>query len=164
MKRLAQLPLLALLCLSSRTASAQAEVAFTRMVMPADVLLASAARAEEPVEAAAPRLFQGVVKDQHGVLPGATVWLQGTTQVAVANAEGIFQLFVPADQKEARVTCSFAGLESENATLALTSLGAEQPTVYLRRPLPAARRHGKHHRFSRRFRPARVKAAHKPRA
>ena len=157
MTRIVLLPLLALSCLLSFTASAQ--LAFTRFVMPVDVLLASATQAEEPVEASAPRLFQGVVKDQHGALPGATVWLHGTTQMAVANAEGVFQLFVPADQTEARVTCSFVGLESEQATLLLNTASMGESTVYLRRTT-TANRSSKQHRFSRRFRSARHRAAH----
>ena len=101
--------------------------------MPVDVPTATPASTVEPA-ASTPVLLHGVVRDQHGVLPGATVWLQGTTNVAVANAEGLFELLVPADKAEANVTCSYAGRRSEAATLSLNTSPEDMTTVYLRYP------------------------------
>lgn len=57
------------------------------------------------------RVVHGVVQGQRGVLAGATVWLKGTRTIAVTNAEGEFQLRVPAKAKLIELTCSYGGLQ-----------------------------------------------------
>lgn len=76
-------------------------------------------------------MLRGIVQGQHGPLPGATVWLHGSSIIAVTNSEGAFQLPVPSDARRAEVTCSYGGLEEETITLAITQ--APQ-TLQLLRP------------------------------
>ena len=76
-------------------------------------------------------MLHGVVQGQHGVLPGATVWLQGTRTIVVTNSEGEFELRVPVNIKSIRLTCGYGGLQEETVTLApAEALGS----VYLLRP------------------------------
>ena len=64
------------------------------------------------------KVVHGVVQNKHGVLPGATVWLHGTHTIVVTNAEGEFELRVPADSKLVELTCSYSGLQDEVVSLA----------------------------------------------
>jgi len=64
------------------------------------------------------KVVHGVVQNKHGVLPGATVWLHGTHTIVVTNAEGEFELRVPADTKFVELTCSYSGLQDEVVSLA----------------------------------------------
>lgn len=74
--------------------------------------------------------LHGVVQGKQGALPGATVWLHGTRTIVVTNAEGEFELRVPATAKEVSLTCAYGGLQDEVVTLAPTeALGS----VYLLR-------------------------------
>ena len=76
------------------------------------------------------KVVHGVVQGQQGALPGATVWLHGSRTIAVANAEGEFELRVPADAKIVELTCGYGGLEDEVVRLApVQALGS----VYLLR-------------------------------
>ena len=68
---------------------------------------------EETAKTTAYKTVHGVVQGQQGVLPGATVWLHGTRTIAVTNAEGEFELRVPADAREIELTCGYAGLLDE---------------------------------------------------
>ena len=73
----------------------------------------------------------GVVQDKHGALPGATVWLHDSHTIVVTNAEGEFELRVPAAAKIVSLTCSYGGLQEEVVTFApAETLGS----VYLLRP------------------------------
>ena len=68
---------------------------------------------EETPKPATYRTLHGVVQSQQGALPGATVWLHGTHTVVVTNAEGEFELRVPADTRMIELTCGYAGLQDE---------------------------------------------------
>ncbi len=75
-----------------------------------------AAASRGPAETAKPAVYKtlhGVVQSQQGALPGATVWLHGTHTVVVTNAEGEFELRVPADARMIELTCGYAGLQDE---------------------------------------------------
>ena len=91
----------------------------------------TAPRDPETSPAIAYKTVHGVVQGQQGALPGATVWLRGTAIIVVTNAEGEFELQVPADAKTVELTCSYAGLHDEIVRLApVQALGS----VYLLRP------------------------------
>lgn len=86
---------------------------------------------EESPKAVAYKTVHGVVQGQQGALPGATVWLHGTRTIAVTNAEGEFELRVPADARVIELTCGYAGLQDEVVRLPpVQALGS----VYLLRP------------------------------
>jgi len=104
-----------------------AQVAYTRIERPTDLFNS------EPVETPTPsvKVLHGVVQGARGVLPGATVWLQGSRTIVVTNSEGEFELRVPATTKTVRLTCGYGGLQEETVTLApVEALGS----VYLLRP------------------------------
>lgn len=85
---------------------------------------------EESPKAPSYKTVHGVVQGARGSLPGATVWLRATNTLAVTNAEGEFELRVPADAKIVELTCSYAGLQDEVVQLApVQALGS----VYLLR-------------------------------
>ena len=71
-----------------------------------------------PKEVPAYKVVHGVVQDKNGALPGATVWLHGSRTIAVANADGEFELQVPANAKIVELTCGYGGLEDEVIRLA----------------------------------------------
>lgn len=68
---------------------------------------------EESPKASTYKTVHGVVQNQQGALPGATVWLHGSHTIVVTNAEGEFELRVPADAKVVELTCGYAGLQDE---------------------------------------------------
>ncbi|GAA4359532.1 hypothetical protein GCM10023185_26200 [Hymenobacter saemangeumensis] len=106
----------------------KAQLACTRVVMPEDILLSANINvAAGPV---GPKVMYGVVQGMSGVLPGATVWLHGSSTVAVANSDGVFELPVPAGATEVEITCSYAGLQEEVLTLPVAE---PSNTVYLLR-------------------------------
>ena len=77
------------------------------------------------------QIVHGVVQNQQGALPGATVWLHGTRTLVVTNAEGEFELRVPAEATVIELTCGYAGLQDEIVRLPpVQALGS----VYLLRP------------------------------
>lgn len=89
---------------------------------------------EESPKAPSYKMVHGVVQGQQGSLPGATVWLRGSSTIAVTNAEGEFELRVPADAKTVELMCSYAGLQDEVVNLApVQALGS----VYLLRAQPS---------------------------
>lgn len=53
--------------------------------------------------------IRGRVADKNGPLPGAVVKLRGTNQATVTNAQGEFQLLVPANAGALPATVSYAG-------------------------------------------------------
>lgn len=86
---------------------------------------------EGSATAPAYKTVHGVVQGQQGALPGATVWLHGTRTIVVTNAEGEFELRVPADARVIELTCGYAGLQDEIVRLPpVQALGS----VYLLRP------------------------------
>ena len=86
---------------------------------------------EESPKARAAKTVHGVVQSRQGILPGATVWLHGSRTVVVTNAEGEFELRVPADAQFIELTCGYAGLQDEVVRLPpVQALGS----VYLLRP------------------------------
>ena len=64
------------------------------------------------------KMIHGVVQGTRGALPGATIWLRGSRTIAVANAEGEFELQVPANATVVELTCGYGGLEDEIIRLA----------------------------------------------
>jgi hypothetical protein len=86
---------------------------------------------EESPKASGYKTVHGVVQGRAGVLPGATVWLHGSRTIVVTNAEGEFELRVPADAKIVELTCGFAGLQDEIVRLPpVQALGS----LYMLRP------------------------------
>ena len=75
--------------------------------------MATGPGSEETPKAPAYKTVHGVVQNQQGALPGATVWLHGTRTIVVTNAEGEFELRVPADTQLIELTCGYAGLQDE---------------------------------------------------
>ncbi|GAB3304211.1 hypothetical protein GCM10027511_16980 [Hymenobacter humi] len=78
----------------------------------------SRSSAVEAPKASAYKLVHGVVQDANGALAGATVWLHGTRTIVVTNAEGEFELRVPADAKVVKLTCGYGGLQEEVVSMA----------------------------------------------
>ena len=103
----------------------RAQFAFNSVALPAT---------NDPTEspkASTYKTVHGVVQNQQGVLPGATVWLHGSRTMAVTNAEGEFELRVPAEAQVIELTCGYAGLHDEVVRLPpVQALGS----VYLLRP------------------------------
>lgn len=110
----------------------RAQYAFNRVASSPE----SAGRnAQKAPPAATYRVVHGVVQGEAGALPGATVWLSGSRTIAVANAEGEFELRVPADAKLIKIICGYGGLQDEALTLApVRALGS----IYLLRAKNAA--------------------------
>ena len=92
----------------------KAQYAYTRVAPKAT----SSADPEDGIKPTATKVLHGVVQGKAGALPGATVWLRGTKTVVVTNAEGEFELRVPADTKMVELTCGFGGLQEETVRLA----------------------------------------------
>ncbi|MBO2011868.1 carboxypeptidase-like regulatory domain-containing protein [Hymenobacter negativus] len=90
---------------------------------------------EDGIKSVATKVLHGVVQGKEGALPGATVWLRGTKTVVVTNAEGEFELRVPADTKTVELTCGFGGLQDE--TVRLASVQALGSVYLLRSKMPA---------------------------
>lgn len=85
---------------------------------------------EEPA-ASVYKLIHGVVQGQQGALPGATVALKNSRIIAVTNAEGEFEMRVPATAKMVTLICGYGGLQEEVVNMApVKALGS----IYLLRP------------------------------
>ena len=107
----------------------RAQFAFNSGAAPGAAVAGTTAESSAPTPAL--KKVHGVVQGQQGALPGATVWLHGTRTVVVTNAEGVFELLVPADAPVIELTCGYAGLQDEVVRLApAEALGS----VYLLRP------------------------------
>lgn len=112
---------------------AQAQYAFTNTT--ANGAIHTSLDPEETPKARTYKVIHGVVQGRQGALPGATVWLHGSRTIAVANAEGEFELRVPADAQVVELTCGYGGLEDEVVRLApVQALGS----LYLLRSRGAA--------------------------
>ena len=107
----------------------RAQFAFNSVVQP-NLATASHDHEESP-KARSYKTVHGVVQSQQGTLPGATVWLHGTRTMVVTNAEGEFELHVPAEAQVIELTCGYAGLQDEVVRLPpVQAMGS----VYLLRP------------------------------
>ncbi|MET4076451.1 hypothetical protein ABIB44_003725 [Hymenobacter sp. UYCo722] len=107
----------------------RAQFAFNSATQPA--LAMAHPDPEESPKASAYKTVHGVVQGQQGALPGATVWLHGSRTIAVTNAEGEFELRVPAEAQVIELTCGYAGLQDEVVRLPpVQAMGS----VYLLRP------------------------------
>ncbi|UOQ97400.1 carboxypeptidase-like regulatory domain-containing protein [Hymenobacter sp. 5317J-9] len=93
-----------------------AQLAYTLVDKPVEV--ATDPVDEKPAAKPTYKLIHGVIQGEQGVLPGATVWLQGSKTIAVTNAEGEFELRVPSDAKVVKLACGYGGLQEEVVTLA----------------------------------------------
>lgn len=111
----------------------QAQYAFTNTT--ASGAVHTSLDPEETPKTRTYKVIHGVVQGRQGALPGATVWLHDSRTIAVANAEGEFELRVPADAQVVELTCGYGGLEDEVVRLApVQALGS----VYLLRSRGAA--------------------------
>ena len=111
----------------------RAQLAYTHLAAQAEDNMST--EPEEGAKTAATKVVHGVVQGKKGALPGATVWLHGTRTIVVTNAEGEFELRVPADAKIVELTCGFGGLQEEVVRLApVQAMGS----VYLLRPKTSA--------------------------
>ncbi|MCI1189388.1 carboxypeptidase-like regulatory domain-containing protein [Hymenobacter sp. DH14] len=107
----------------------RAQYAFNSVARP--VPAAAGHDPEENPKTTPYKTVHGVVQSRQGVLPGATVWLHGSRTVVVTNAEGEFELRVPANAQVIELTCGYAGLQDEVLRVApAQALGS----VYLLRP------------------------------
>nr|WP_262907528.1 carboxypeptidase-like regulatory domain-containing protein [Hymenobacter sp. BT770] len=107
----------------------RAQFAYASVAPPKKAVAKSSA--VENAKSTAYKLVHGVIQDEQGALPGATVWLHGTRTIAVTNSEGEFELRVPADAKAVKLVCSYGGLQETVLTTApVQALGS----VYLVRP------------------------------
>ena len=106
----------------------RAQLAYTNVAAPTEE--AANVTSEGDPKDATYKVVHGVVQGKLGALPGATVWLHGTRTIVVTNAEGEFELRVPADAKIVELTCGYGGLQEEVVLLApVSALGS----VYLLR-------------------------------
>ena len=106
----------------------RAQYAYTRVAAPQNET--SSLDPEDGAKAGNFKVMHGVVQGKQGVLPGATVWLHGSRTIVVTNAEGEFELRVPADAKVVELTCGYGGLQEEVVRLPpVNALGS----VYLLR-------------------------------
>jgi hypothetical protein len=96
-----------------------AQLAYAEMAKPTEIVADTdtAPADETPAVKATYKLIHGVIQGEQGVLAGATVWLQGTKTIAVTNAEGEFELRVPAEAKQVQLACGYGGLQEEVVTL-----------------------------------------------
>ena len=96
----------------------RAQLAFTSVPQPAEVIADTDPEVGKPAVKTAMKVVHGVIQNEQGALPGATVWLQGTRTIAVTNAEGEFELRVPADAQTVKLVCGYGGLPEQVLTLA----------------------------------------------
>ena len=94
----------------------RAQLAYTNVAAPTEEV--SNSSSEDDSKAATYKVVHGVVQSNEGVLAGATVWLHGTRNIVVTNAEGEFELRIPADAKAVELTCGYGGLQEEVVSLA----------------------------------------------
>jgi hypothetical protein len=113
-----------LLFLTTIAAQAQQDLAANTL---APVM--SAAIGGEPKPATV--VLHGRVLSPSGVLPGAVVKLAGSDQRVVSNADGEFNLLMPAEAEPQSATISYAGFIDETVLLSSTEL---MPTVQLSKP------------------------------
>ena len=94
----------------------RAQLAYTNVAVPTEE--AANVPSEGDTKAATYKVVHGVVQGMQGVLAGATVWLHGTRNIVVTNAEGEFELRIPTDTKTVQLTCGYGGLHEEMVSLA----------------------------------------------
>lgn len=109
---------LTVLVLLLLTLPSRAQLAYNYMPKPTET--AAVADPEEGKSAAktATKLIHGVIQNEQGALPGATVWLKGSRTIVVTNAEGEFELRVPANAQTVALICGYGGLKEQELTLA----------------------------------------------
>lgn len=111
------------------TLPGRAQLAYAHVTLPSEETAGT--DPEVGPRATAYKVVHGVVQGQQGPLAGATVWLHGTRNIVVTNAEGEFELRIAADTKVVRLTCGYGGLQEEVVSMApVQALGS----VYLLRP------------------------------
>lgn len=97
-----------------------AQYAFNYVAQPREATADADPETGKAPASGATKLVHGVIQNEQGALPGATVWLQGSRTIVVTNAEGEFELQVPADAKSVKLICGYGGLKEEVLTLAPT--------------------------------------------
>ena len=106
----------------------RAQLAYTHVATPTEE--STGTDPEGDPKAVAYKVVHGVVQGNGGVLAGATVWLHGTRNIVVTNAEGEFELRIPTNTKTVQLTCGYGGLHEEIVNLApVQALGS----IYLLR-------------------------------
>ncbi|WP_460502878.1 peptidase associated/transthyretin-like domain-containing protein [Hymenobacter agri] len=99
---------------------------------PAQARVASAAAGHETTggsetpgvsKASEKTVLTGKITNAAGVLPGAVIILTATKQMAVTNAEGIFELVVPANSGPLDARVTYGGYDDEK--MVLNSAAAE---------------------------------------
>jgi hypothetical protein len=96
----------------------RAQLAYSYALQPTETAAGANPEVGKPAAKPAMKMIHGVIQDEKGVLPGATVWLQGSRTIAVTNAEGEFELQVPADAQTVQLICGYGGLKEQVLTLA----------------------------------------------
>ncbi|MDO7849656.1 carboxypeptidase-like regulatory domain-containing protein [Hymenobacter sp. M29] len=96
----------------------RAQLAYNHTPQPAETAVDSDPEVGKPAVKPAMKMVHGVIQNERGALPGATVWLQGSRTIAVTNAEGEFELQVPADAQTVQLICGYGGLPDQTLTLA----------------------------------------------
>lgn len=95
------------------------------------VIVVGSINPEEGAKSGSYKVVHGVVQGKQDALPGATVWLHGSRTIVATNAEGEFELRVPANAEVIELTCAYGGLQDEIVRLApVQALGS----VYMLRP------------------------------
>lgn len=120
MQHIAYLRLFAVLSLLSLTLNpfkSHAQFAYSYVPQPKEVATDADPEEGKSTARGAMKMVHGVIQNEKGALPGATIWLQGTRNIVVTNAEGEFELQVPADAKTVKLVCSYGGLQEEVLTV-----------------------------------------------
>ncbi|MFD2718033.1 carboxypeptidase-like regulatory domain-containing protein [Hymenobacter monticola] len=107
----------AALFLSIAPFKGHAQYAFNSVPEPKELAVEADPEGGKAPASGATKLIHGVIQNEQGALPGATVWLKGSRTIVVTNAEGAFELQVPADAKTVKLVCSYGGLQEEELTL-----------------------------------------------
>jgi hypothetical protein len=98
--------------------SASAQIAFANNGMSASSATGRGSQAADPATSEGEKMvLVGKITNPAGALPGAVVFLVGTKQVAVTNAEGEFSFLVPANAGPLHARVTYAGYADEDLTL-----------------------------------------------
>ncbi|MBF9223167.1 carboxypeptidase-like regulatory domain-containing protein [Hymenobacter ruricola] len=108
---------LAFLSLLLAASPSWAQLAYTDVLQPKATAADADPEVGKPAAKTTTKTIHGVIQNDKGALPGATVWLQGSRTIVVTNSEGEFELQVPADATTVKLVCGYGGLQEEVLTL-----------------------------------------------